>query len=142
MSDLKEKDIHFLFCRITDITDKMIKEFSKHYNDNVKFELVSKDVFGHHTVCAVTYWDCLGRIHVCLGQFNRNGSISVSVWKGDWRHGVICHYSRASLRCTVFLTQRLVGLCEVDNSWNNHSLLSQNSRPIKSMNLSILLCIL
>ena len=53
MKNLKEKEIHLLFCRITQRTDKMIHEFARHYNDGVKFELTSKDVFGDCTVRAV-----------------------------------------------------------------------------------------
>ena len=53
MENLKEKDIHLLFCRITPKTDMMINEFARHYNDGVKFELTSKDVFGDCTVHAI-----------------------------------------------------------------------------------------
>ena len=51
MSRLKEKDIHLLFCRITHATDKMMQEFVRHYNDDVTFELMWKDVFGNCEVC-------------------------------------------------------------------------------------------
>ena len=55
MKDLKEKDIHLLFCRITQKTDMMINEFARHYNDGVKFELKSKDVFGDCTAHVIHY---------------------------------------------------------------------------------------
>lgn len=46
MEKLKAKDIHLMFCRITDRTDKMIAQFARDYNDKCKFELNSKDIFG------------------------------------------------------------------------------------------------
>ena len=55
MADLKAKEIHLLFCRITHKTDKMVNEFARHYNDGVKFELTLKDVFGDCTVCTSVY---------------------------------------------------------------------------------------
>jgi len=50
MKELRDRDIHLMFCRITRETDKMISCFEGHYNDNIKHELISKDLFGAEEV--------------------------------------------------------------------------------------------
>ena len=46
MTKLKLKNIHLLFCKIVNRTDRMISNFAEHYNDKGKFELTTRNVFG------------------------------------------------------------------------------------------------
>lgn len=50
MEKLKARDIHLMFCRITNRTDKMITEFARHYDNDCGFELVAQDIFGSDQV--------------------------------------------------------------------------------------------
>ena len=47
MTELKSKNIHLLFCKIVNSTDRMISNLANDYNDKGKFELLTRNVFGN-----------------------------------------------------------------------------------------------